>query len=538
MQEENSYISKIKIFAQKHKSVLIAISALIIILVMTILTSSLINNKKSEDRAKTPLPSITQSKAQDSFKKEKTYNPLITNSEIERVKNAYRKKFGEKITETPKTNFQYQLSPALKSKSSYFPFKTVFAANSCNLDTAPQKVSVHTLKSHLFTDEATGIAKEFNLNVSPASLPMDDGASFQYYFSDPESKAFLTISEPSGVYTYHQAIKEASQSADISLIRAKEISDQELSKHNLLTKSAVISQKLDNSLNKFIIDYEKDYDGLKMVDSNSLKALDTTNSLCNTNKSQSMNTIQTILTKKGTLFKLVNKTRIIGKTYSFNRQTLEDSLTEYGTNPPVEPIIIGTKAKIPGEQIIIDEALLVWFDYGEEYAQISYVPMYATSGKNVNGNRVITLFPAVSKADLDKTEINDLGDTQLTLQLGTFKPQPPKPSKIPAAPGDEGCYGNLIDYVVTCSSKQALDMICNETIAVPSDNDPYGVCEKGCQNESGEIDIRAGSNPCLEFFKTKTNTPADSPNIPGIPGRNSQNFPSGAYSCTINGCPC
>lgn len=533
MQEENSYMSKIKIFAEKHKSILIGSCIVVIIVGLSILTSMLMN-KKGEDITKAPLPSTS---APTITKEPQSYNPLISNGEIKRVHNAYKQKLGDKYIEPPKYQFEYELSPRLKSgksSSSLFFIKNAFSAGTCDIDSAPSKVSVFSLKSHLFKDEATAISKEFGFSVPPSSLPMEDGVSFQYFYSDSSANAFLTINEPSAIYYYHKVISDPNDSPDIDLTKATNLSDNELKKHNLSDNLNLKSKIYENSLKKFVLDYVKEPDGLKTVDPTTIKALGMPSSVCAVKTSEKMNKIQTIITPKGGLFKLINNTRIVDKSYTFDRQSLDASLEEYKLIQPIDPIVVGPTS-ITGGKVIIDEATLVLFDYGDQYAQVSYIPMYLTSGQSATGTRVFSLFPAVKKSDLDKTNINDLTSAQSNLQLGTFKPVAPKPQyKTP--PPVAGCPGNLIDYRVTCSYNSST--VCDGYFSAQSSQDPFGVCTNGCQDKSGEVTTGARENPCEKFLQDQG---ISSPEL-NDKFKNSfdpQSMPTGGTSsCSLNGCPC
>ncbi len=504
----------------KYKKLLIT-SAVVLILIAGLMISSY-NPKTTKQAAPTPTPQDVKEPVSN---KNLPYNPLISNYEIKRVEEAYKKKFekaGKPLPAKKNYNFQYELSPLLKEKNSSF-IQSSFAASSCNLETAPKTLNIYTLKFHLFEKEARVIAKKFGLDFPPSSLPMNDGSSFQYYYSDPKALAFLSISEPSGAFIYHKAT-ESSTLTDIDISKAREIADSQIIKHGL-TKISFKNQKFDTASGKYVIDYTKDYDGMKVVDLKSLSLLGKTKTLCDVSASSSMSYVEEIITKKGAIFKIINKTRKEENTFSAPRQSLEDSIKEYENDPPVPPLVIGD-AKT-NEKAVIDEAVLVWYDYGEEYAQVSYVPMYLTSGKTALGARVLTLFPAVSKENLDKTDITILGAGKSTqsLQLDTFKPKPPPPKGEPPAPGGI-CPGGLVDYLVTCSSSEP-GLSCTESLESPVDT--VGACTNGCQTTTVTFVAEPGVNPC--------NAAVNGGGTP--PGAIlDQDQKGGTVTCTIQGCPC
>lgn len=528
---------KIQDFYIKHKKAcVIGVLGCITVLIVVIL---LLPNPQTNTALEGPSPTVSPNSFQTQTTKRDVFNPLINNNEVRRVEKAYTKKYqqaGKTFPESKEYKFDYKLSPELKKDGSFlFPVQSAFAASMCNIDLAPKTVPVYTLKAHYTTKDAQTIASEFDLSGEPASLPMEDGSSFQYFFSDKAISKFLHVSEPSGAVYYHKA--SPSGTLVMSADKAKALADAQLLKQNvsekMVYKTVASNPKTPNEA--YAVSYMKDYGNFSMTDAISIKALGMTKSVCSVIPTETMNTVQVMYSQKGDLSKMINKTRKITKEYSLARQTLEESMNEYKGSLPILPVVLGSAPQSLTDTVTIDEAVLVWYDYGEQYAQLSYVPMYLTSGKTDSGSRVLTLFPSISKAVLATTPIPDLTQSKDVLQLGTFIPAPPK-----SPPPTEGglCFGNLIDYTVTCT--QAGATVCDEFIAVPTNlGDPYNVCQVGCKNLSGVITLTAGSDPCIEFLK-KNGITLDQSVVPfpgsGLPIEGG--FSGGDVSCVLNGCPC
>lgn len=494
------------------------------------------------------------------------FNPLINNKEVERVEKSLRKKMekaGISITPKPVYKFHYKLDPGLGGKSSFRIVEPVLAANTCNITSAPSTLPIYSLKDHLTVVDAKDVASTYDITDDPkGSLPSLDGSSFDYFFSDAVVSQFLQVTEPSGVSYWHRVVDANGTNSGAG--SAQTIAQTELEKPKLSDKAELKSTKTDPASGYTIFHYEKNYDNLVMTDKASITALGASSSVCSVTPSTLINYIDVYVTPNGYSQKLVNKTRHVLESYPIKRATLEESLADYQTYLPIDPIVIGG-TDTSGE-VTIDEATLVCYDYDESMPQTAYIPMYLTSGRTPTGTRVLTLFPALTKQEMNNTEIPQLSsESRDTLQMYTFNPpfaKPPAPENpgegtpyptIPGkgspicsgggisiggtavvagsaavglatsiggtcpsggspgtgltlgAPGSAlgGCYANMIDVNLQCSVSSGL-LACMGADPIRTDNnglnDPFGVCKNGPQTKSATYDLPAGSNPCEEFF--------------------------------------
>lgn len=584
--------------SNKSKMVLIIIGIAIAILLFFISTLFLRETKNNPGALPVnPSPFPSQNAVNPSQAVNRNFNPLINNAEVERVENSLRKKMEEAgITISPKPvyKFHYKLDPALKNKSSFRIVKPALAANTCNITSAPAVLPIYSLKDHLTVIDAREVAALYDIKDDPkGSLPSLDGASFDYFFSDAVVSQFLQVTEPSGVSYWHRVVDATgANSGQVPATTAQ----TELEKHKLSDKAVLKTTKTDPASGFTIFHYEKNYDNLSMTDKASIMSLGPSSSVCSVTPTTLMNYIDIYVTPNGYFQKLVNKTKHTLQSYPVKRATLEESLSEYQTYPPIDPIVIGG-GDTTGD-VTIDEAVLVWYDYGDSMPQTAYIPMYLTSGKTPSGTRVLTLFPALTKQTMNDTKIPQLSsESRDTLQMYTFNPPfaaPPAPANpgegtpyptIPGlgspicsgtgsgigsaavvagsaavglatsiggtcpsgdtpgtgltlgAPGTAlgGCFGGRIDGGVQCTDSSGM-VVCNIYGSTATDrngyNDPFGVCENGPQTRSETLALPAGSNPCDEYMKKY--------NISGfnINPYKYNTFTGGAVQCRYTGGPC
>lgn len=523
------FLNKIKTFLMSHRRNLLITTGIVLVLLL-FLISIFYSPSKNNPAQITPVPTIVSEPPKEN--KDKGYNPLISNEEVERVENATREKLeklGKKVPARVEYKFNYQLSSRSKLKS-MINFPQAQAA-SCNINTAPTVLPVYILKQHLHENEAKEIAKEFDLDVAPASFPTED-STFQYAFVDTVGLRILKLTESSGIYDYHKVINPGSEPdsmPNINVNDAKTKALLELGKHNL---SAEVSSPVVSEDERYHIKYTKNYSDLIITDKTMITVLDTAGSPCNVKLSNDMGHMEVQLTKKGNLFKFINNTRKIDKTFMFSKQNFTDSFNEYKDNPGLIKVVIGTPPPDTNNVIIDDQNIqLIWYDYGDKFAQVSYVPMYLTKGTVSGSDSVVyTLFPAIAKKDLDKTIIDELVGAQKSLQLKTFKPKPPKPA-VTVPPYAGGCPGNLIDFTVSCTGPQG-DTVCSQMVSVQPDQAPDGykdVCDNGCKSDVSAFDVRQNQDPCGKYLEQLN-----------IPGYNNPEYqgPAGTMSCSLQSCPC
>lgn len=448
-----------------------------------------------------------------------TANPLINSRDVDQVQQNYDNQLEKKGLPTPvQPKFDYQLAPELQKKQSLLSVQSALAATTCGIDSAPSSVPVFTLKAHWTPKEAGDTAKEFSISASPASVPTD-GGGFAYFFSEPLTNGFLSLFEASGMYTYHAVLQVAS--TDRGLNQAELTSDDERKKHGIFEGFMKLSGSFDPTVGSYVFLYRKDQGLFPMVDTGSIKALGS-DSVCGVLPSSSVNTATVVVSIDDKLSRIIKNTRVITTTKTLPRESFTDAFDEYHTKPPVDPIVVGDD--ITGGTVTIDEVTLVWYDYGQNFAQTAYMPMYLTSGTVTSGTnhaRVFTLIPAISMKELVKSGV--VPSDESSLKLGTFNPKPPKPNIA-------GCPGNTVDYTVSCSVNG--QTVCSAFMGINPDSDPNNICEDGCKSTDGTISVQQNQDPCRMFLE-QNHIPTDKYNQTG-----NRAIPSGTYSCVLNGCPC
>ncbi|GEM_PF-2599305 len=547
-----SFIDNLKTYYASHKKLCLGIAGGVLVVLLALFL--MLPNPRTTQSPSQMTPSQAPIQGNNPNKETKgqdKFNPLISNDELKRVEEGAKKQYEQagKVYPTRQENIQFELGPNMKKKSGFNFVQQAYAQTYCNISTLPPTLNAYVLKANLTVKDATALAGKYSLISAPASVPMADGKSFEYYFADAQVSKFMNIAEPSGIFYYHKASGSALPNQDISESQAKSLTDSELTRLGLSDKIVLKSSSFDASTNNFDITYNRDL-GLKLVDNLTVAALGSGQSVCSVVESTAMNEVKFIISKQAEVMKTISHTRIMGGTYPLKTQDLIDSLNEYGKNSPIPPIVIGGPVNGPAS---IDSAMLVYYDYGKFYGQIAYVPVYLTSGKTTSGVRVFGFFPAISKKELDKTPIPNLRQTRDMLQLETFNPRPaanpnapkpqPKPSPKPGQPQltskpsepGELCYGGLVDYDINCNVGDIGAEICSGYFELSSKTgDLFGACTNGCQVKSEMFDVPAGVNPCAEFLKRHGFPAGKFGNRP----INTNKFNGGTVRCQIQGCPC
>ncbi len=517
------------------KKTLILIAAVLVVIVGTIAVLFTLNSRNvSQNQNVTKNNFITPSVGSSEGKSGpgvSGFNPMVSKNEMKRVQDAYVKAYKKagKTFDIPKTQFDYKLAPALQdNKGSFLGVKSTYADDTCNISSAPTTLPGYVLKTHYTVKDAEAVAKTYKMDTSiPASIPGQDGTSFQYFYSDPKTSAYFKLTEPSGVYTYHVGAP-AVTGKNVSQTDAQTIAEKSLSDHKLMAGLNLVNASYlgtDPTFAAYLFAYSKKFD-LKMVDSEAVKTLKSNDSLCNVGVAQNMNYVNALVGTSGEVGKEINQTRTVTNTYSVKRENLANSITEYKDSTTIPPVVVGSTAT--SGTVTVDQAVLVYFDYGEAYAQAAYVPAYLTSGTLASGARVFSIFPAVSQKDLTNAPLLPDESDKTNLQLESFNPPPPMPaSKL--------CYGNLVDYTITCTASG--QPICSGFASLDSAKyDPFGVCAKGCINKSEVFHADSGTDVCSKFMEKKglpatINAPIKNP-------AGSPVFNGGDVSCTLGGCPC
>lgn len=446
---------------------------------------------------------------------------------------------GYTLSPKSETRFEYELAPNLDNKKSFIPFS--YAVESCNVDTAPDVLPIYQLKSNWNMDDAISVAKTFGIeNSVPSSLPITGG--YQYLLSNPETRGFLTFISTSGMYTYHRILDK--ETGDIGLEEAKKQILSEMDKHTVPLNLKPVSSGFDKEKNYYYTDFTGDWPPFSVVDQSFLVSL-STDSVCKIGNAQNVNYAKVLFTPDGQLAKFIIESRTFSAANTVPRLKLADAVSEYKNNLPVEPFIVGGSTSKTTGTVKIDEVTLVYYDFGDIYTQKMYLPMYLTGGTAAltDGTtaRVITLFPAVSEDNLEKSNL--IPPRTRALHLATFTPTPTPPPPPPPGSSMLGCSGGLIDYILRCTSVDGQAAGCSMSPGAPSNVDPYKICTEGCKNISdpaGEIiEIDGNQNPCTEYAKMK-DLPGESFGGSAASGSTSTSG-SGKkvkFSCILSGCPC
>ncbi len=544
--------NKICSFFITHKKFFLLFFIFILVFILLLFLQLVLERKENEDKQVSP----KEQKSVAPSVKNNTFNPLINNTEKQRVKEAVQKRFENlEIPHKKKKDirFNLKLSPKLK-KQSAFAIPKAYAVSECNIDLAPATVSVYTIKSNYSENDAKVFARLFGFSNNPTSIPMVDGSSYIYNFlqsTSGVSSAYFTLSAPSGMYTYHKSFKPYEDTTDIGKLKAKTIAEDLLKKNNIGDKLLLTNIEEDTHMDVklYTFTYIKEYGNFPFSDNATIYEVSNLSSVCSISRTSAMNTVQINITSKGELETFINKIRKVDKTSEVKRQSLSDAVEEYEReyidNPPVDPIITGDIENVNVGEVSLEltEAQLIWYDYGENYAQKFYVPMYLTSG-TIEGVRVFILIPAVAKENL--FAIPDVALNNKALQFDVYYPPPPTATPVPPtntpAPGvtiipyvpSDGnyCYGNQIDYYVTCSSTNG-DFGCSGSGAAPASSDPFNICTGSCKEIKAETITfsRAGtsSSACEAFLKKSVSNAT-------MHGATSTS--NGTYYCQIRGCPC
>lgn len=524
-------------FIYKNKKIILIIGVGILILLLLISLTVILTKKPATDSG-----SVQTGKTagdQNNTEIQTGNNPLIDSQSLKKVEDSYQKKFkkqGVPAPTKPKYKFQYELDPALKDKQVMNFNQSVYAVTNCNLTTAPTTVSVYELKNEWTDKEAQEVAKVFDIDSPPYSMPAD-GGTIQYFFSNKVTNGFLELYKSSGAYTYHKVLDPLNQ--EITLLDALQKSSEALKKYQL--SENLTSLPAETEPNYFVFSHLKFWGDFTMVDEDSIRSLGN-NTVCQPSKAKNMNYIKMYIAKDGQIARLINQTRMATKKLSLSRQSLEMSLKEYGENPPLDPIVL-PKDKVTTGKVTIDEAVIVYYDYGVVYSQKLYVPMYLTSGTAIAEDgtnvRVFTLFPTVSMNDLEEKGKTPEEIKAEELGMGGLKTQKQKvldyaTPTLPAPPYTGGCPGDTVDYTVSCTNTSG-QSVCSAFLGIKPADDPNGICDSGCKSYTKEYTAAdlAGGDPCLKMLKDN--------NIPTTQYQNYQqnnNLPTDKVSCILQGCPC
>lgn len=527
------------------KTLWIAVGALICIVVVLALVFMVVASNRVTPVAPVQTTTGNQQGQAEQPQVAVKQNPFIKTDDLTRIKDDFLQKIhlqkpNVTVTPTPAYHFNYELAPSLKRPQGMAnPSTRVLGITTCNLDAAPTNVAIYNTKSHWSTADASTAAKSYGIDSPPYSLPTET-STYQFFFSTPDNSKFFSLYESSGSHVFHQAVSYTG--AVLPDAELKKRADAALVAHNLSTGVAYVTNDQVGDQHTYL--YKKTLNGIIFVDDLSLEALPTSDSICNVTESQEMGKVEVDLFADGQLAKIVNNNRLITRTTNVDRISLEDSIKAYQENLPIPPIVMPPGGAYTGT-VTIDEATILYYDFGKNFPQSALMPVYATSGKitGTNGKvvRVITLFPV---ATLD--QLTSLGITKIDSRAKDATSQKqttwdlPIPTDIPpkSTKGGTGkCFGNLVDYTIKCSV--AGNTICGSFFSAPSTQDTLGICDAGCKSPSGTITADGPGDPCLQFLQSQ-NIPTDKyhPGFKNYKPLVPQVKPGDSVSCVLNACPC
>jgi len=444
-------------------------------------------------------------------------NPLISNKDLERVKEKFDddlRKFNLPSPTPQAAQYKYKLSPQLKNgsaPSSSLPFhfiKPVFAAG-CTETTAPVLVDVHKLKIHIQKETALAIAKELGVESYDAyATPSNDGG-FSYFLVNPkEPGSYVILSENNGNFLYHHAITQTGDPID--KISAEGKAKTITSSYSFLKNLEFLEtlEHLQTPNNAYSSKFFRDWTSYDIVNRTSIDGLQANESVCDIQAALDTNNLQVDLAVDGVITNINSKVKLIDKTVKLPSISLEKALAE---NPDsiIAPFAFGDENPDIMNDVTIDESVLAYIDIGMDMPQCAYAPTYITSGKTQSGKRVVAVFPAVSKKDLDalcsdpekkdSLNIKEGDGSHSTVQYKTYTVPTPTLAFPPG--GFEKCFGNQIDYLVDC--RDNLNNTCNVFLGVPykdPEDDPFNVCKDGPRKPEEFLYTQAGGDTCKQVL--------------------------------------
>lgn len=411
---------------------------------------------------------------------------------------------------------QYEIDPNLlvKPKSSIF-IKSVMAQESKCADlVAPEKVSVHLLESSLSGEQASQYATIFGVDPKAYKAP-GDGSDFDYFFSNAplgKSAEYFLMSKKSGFFTFHAPVLSSKDEGEAGALQG-------------ISPFIPKAQKIFPTLEKYDFDSSQapKYRALfrqklplKVIGSQSVDALASGVSFCDLPDDKTVNTVE-LQVEGNVLQNVIGNSRIIKKTFELPSQNLIEAIKDADSTSLIEPEIFGLP-KRQGAKVTIKKVSLVYTDFGINKAQCLYAPVYlvegtAQSDTGQSNTRVVSAFSATKLSllqnlcvDIKTVPVDENGSTKegslvgggqngKTLKYQTFKLPTPTDSPIAKYDGGIGtCFGNQVDYTVTCymkSSSKASNFqgtpLCSRFVGIPvtkdtlGTSDPFGVCKNACE---------------------------------------------------------
>lgn len=547
MQEEQAFSTKKKI---------IVVSGVIGLAFLTSLVLVFFSRRSDSTKLLQPNPTVVPGEGVRININNSPDNPLIPQEEIN--------KSTQSKSQTPTNNsqdnsqgktydFKYELAPNLQhQKRSLLHVAQAFAAEPCSLDTIPSSMPIFKLQQHLTAEDGQKIAGKFSLPITTYSLPTEGGV-MQYFFTDTSTGDYLTIMEPSGVYTYHHAPASLGSSIDSS--GAQNVVSSVLKEFFDGQSLEQISsyENPGNTAASFVYKYQQSLAGTQIMDGSSVGSLETS-SPCNMKPAESVGTVEMWLAQDGSPVNLFSKIRPITESKPMTILDLPEALKQSEDISYIDPIVFSKKGTTSGKVVLDEAASPVYVDPGPQFGLSCYIPVYQACGKTEGGEKVCPIFPAVNIKDLKEycaakplsgLEVgkvpSEAGDTIKYSHFPFNPPTPPEPPKIGQ------CGGGLVDYNITCSQKffsdKSLPPACSAMVSVPTNESPDTyVCDSGCKEKaiSGSVSLGSGGgDPCKQLFEDYNEKQTSSTNkIPLDKYMQDFHVPEGEYDCSVNICPC
>lgn len=487
---------------------------------------------------------------------ESANNPLIPQEEIDKNSESKSQEppdSSQNSSQSKTYNFKYKLAPNLQQqKRSFLNIPQALAAEPCSLDTIPSSMPIFKLQQHLSVEDSQKIASKFSLPITTYSLPTEGGV-MQYYFTDTTTGDYLTLMEPSGVYTYHHAPAVVGSSIDST--GAQDVVSSVLKEFFDGQSLEQISsyQNPGNSAAAFVYKYQQSLAGTQIMDGSSVGSL-ITSSPCDMKPAESVGTVEIWLGQDGSPVNLFSKVRPITESKSMKILDLSEALKQSEDISYIDPIVFSKKGTTSGTVVIDEAASPVYVDPGPQFGLSCYIPVYQACGKTEGGEKVCPIFPAVNLNDIKEycaakplsgLEVgkvpSEKGDTIKYSHFPFNPPTPPEPPKIGQ------CGGGLVDYNITCNQKyfsdKSLPPACSAMLSVPTNESPDTyVCDSGCKEKAitGSVSVGAGGgDPCKQLFEDYNEKQTSSTNkIPLDKYLQDFHVPEGEYDCSVNICPC
>lgn len=472
-------------------------------------------------------------------------NILVTQEERMRIIRDFNHRVGKRsnaqmmnttgITYTLSAEFEQRVKPKSKPKN------VLAVSTICNISDVPDSVYVHDLKGHLLEEDARVLARQYGVESISYSQQTETTA-FQYLYIRPDNTASFTMYEPSGVYTYTNASKLAAGTLMADNLRR--YANQILAAHKLDENLSVPQFRTFGEVTDFT--YRRNLLDFMLVDEASIQSFfDQEN--CSVSDSDIMGLITTSVKNNGEIVKLINNTRSIIGTFKMPTISIGEAIVQYKDAQPLDPLVFPAGVELDvSRQVVLDAAVIAYYDVGLNFAQNLYIPLYIAHGfgKSTTGQdvQILTFFPAVSADSLVNKGlirvVPEPGD-RATQQQGTFGFSTPTPHAPPpfAAPKPEfgtsgpGCPSSNIGYMVSCSVEG--NIICRGQFSGTAAADTMTACTAGCSDKVTIVDVTGGTNPCDAIMKENGVT-ADK--INGEVPRQ-RVAPRGEVSCVITACP-